>query len=107
MNSEFLVKEQLIDFTRLATVPVSGRNYLLTTLADLRTYAMWYLTHFKGRGSTPLEAALRSQIPLRNDVNPLATALAEPGFNPPALHKIERSLGSIRFRNLEWLVRSM
>jgi hypothetical protein len=38
---------------------------------------------FMGRGTTPLEAALRSRVPAGNDVNPLSAMLLRPRLSPP------------------------
>ena len=44
---------------------------------------------FMGRGTTPLEAALRGRIAAGSDANPLCEMLAEPRLDPPALEEIE------------------
>ena len=50
---------------------------------------------FMGRGTTPVEAALRGRIPFGNDVNPLSRAFVEPRINPPSLCMIEDRIRSI------------
>ena len=50
---------------------------------------------FMGRGTTPIEAALRGRIPYGNDINPLSRALVEPRINPPSLCAITQRLQSI------------
>ena len=65
---------------------------------------------FMGRGTTPVEAALRGRIPFGSDINPLSRALVEPRINPPALAEIEARLRQIpwaaftRFERQELLV---
>ena len=48
-----------------------------------------------GRGTTPIEAALRGRIPYGNDINPLSKALTEPCINPPSLNDIVKRLSEI------------
>ena len=50
---------------------------------------------FMGRGTTPIEAALRGRIPYGNDINPLSKALTEPRINPPSLNDIIKRLSEI------------
>ena len=50
---------------------------------------------FMGRGTTPLEAALRGRVPYGNDVNPLSTLLLRPRLRPPELGAVERRLREI------------
>ena len=50
---------------------------------------------FMGRGTTPIEAALRGRIPYGNDINPLSKALTEPRINPPSLDEIICRLNEI------------
>lgn len=50
---------------------------------------------FMGRGTTPLEAALRGRVPVGNDVNPLSTVLLRPRLMPPEPAAIERRLGEL------------
>ena len=38
-----------------------------------------------GRGTTALEASLRSRVPCGNDVNPLSSMLVRPRLQPPEL----------------------
>ena len=50
---------------------------------------------FMGRGTTPIEAALRGRVPYGNDTNPLSKAFVEPRINPPCLSDIEHRLKGI------------
>lgn len=50
---------------------------------------------FMGRGTTPLEAALRGRVPCGNDVNPLSTMLVRPRLQPPSLSAIVRRLSEV------------
>lgn len=53
---------------------------------------------YKGRGTTPLQAALMGRAPVGNDINPLSTLLVRPRFAPPSLDgAIER-----RLRDVPW-----
>ena len=52
---------------------------------------------FMGRGTTPVEAALRGRIPYGSDINPLSRALVEPRINPPSIGAI-----SARLRGVPW-----
>ncbi len=54
---------------------------------------------FMGRGTTPIEAALRGRIPYGNDINPLSRALAEPRINAPTLEQINERLAEIPWRD--------
>jgi len=59
---------------------------------------------FMGRGTTPVEAALRGRIPYGNDTNPLSLAFTEPRINPPACARILQRLAEIpwdRFATFE------
>jgi len=47
---------------------------------------------FMGRGTTPLEAALRGRIPFGNDTNPLSRAFIEARINVPTLDQIQDRL---------------
>ncbi|MCR9244341.1 MAG: site-specific DNA-methyltransferase [bacterium] len=47
---------------------------------------------FMGRGTTPLEAALRGRVPCGNDVNPLSAMLVRPRLSPPGLSAIDARL---------------
>ena len=47
---------------------------------------------FMGRGTTPLEAALRGRIAAGSDANPLSEMLAAPRLDPPTLEEIAESL---------------
>lgn len=53
---------------------------------------------FMGRGTTPIEAALRGRVPWGADIAPLCAALAEPRVNPPPLRAIADRLDRIPFR---------
>ena len=50
---------------------------------------------FMGRGTTPVEAALRRRVPYGNDTNPLSKALTEPRINSPTLNEILSRLHEI------------
>ncbi len=50
---------------------------------------------FMGRGTTPLQAALMGRKAIGNDINPLATMLVRPRFNPPAIEEIYSRLQEI------------
>lgn len=50
---------------------------------------------FMGRGTTPLEAALRGRVPFGNDTNPLSVALSAPRIDAPLLSEIETRLDEI------------
>lgn len=52
---------------------------------------------FMGRGTTPIEAALRGRIPYGNDINPLCRMLTEPRVHAPDMHDI-----GIRLRDIPW-----
>ena len=52
---------------------------------------------FMGRGTTPIEAALRGRIPYGNDVNPLSRTFTEPRVNTPDLSRI-----ADRLRRIPW-----
>lgn len=59
---------------------------------------------FMGRGTTPIEAALKGRTPYGNDINPLSRAFVEPRINPPSLIEIARRLELIpwdEFTNVE------
>ena len=59
---------------------------------------------FMGRGTTPIEAALRNRIPYGNDISPLSKALTEPRINSPDLNKIIVRLSEIpwkKFKNIK------
>jgi len=59
---------------------------------------------FMGRGTTPVEAAIRGRIPFGNDTNPLSRALTEPRINPPTLQQIQDRLSEIpwdEFRDVQ------
>ena len=47
---------------------------------------------FMGRGTTPLEAALRGRIAMGSDANPLCEMLAAPRLDPPSIQEISRWL---------------
>lgn len=50
---------------------------------------------FMGRGTTPIEAALRDRVPYGNDTNPLSRALTEPRINSPTASEIASRLSEI------------
>ena len=50
---------------------------------------------FMGRGTTPIEAAIRGRRPYGNDINPLSRALTEPRIQSPSLNEIAARLKEI------------
>ena len=50
---------------------------------------------FMGRGTTPIESALKKRVPYGNDTNPLSKALTEPRVTPPCLSDIKSRLSAI------------
>ncbi len=50
---------------------------------------------FMGRGTTPLEAALRGRVPVGNDINPLAAMLVAPRIAPPIQDEVAKRLQDI------------
>lgn len=50
---------------------------------------------FMGRGTTPLQAALRGRAPAGSDVNPLSRLLLRPRLAPPSLPAIEAALAKM------------
>jgi hypothetical protein len=50
---------------------------------------------FAGRGTTPVESALRGRIPISNDINPLSGILTLPRFDPPDLITLKRRMDRI------------
>lgn len=54
---------------------------------------------FAGRGTTPLEAALRGRVALSNDINPLSARMLAPRFRPPTQDEVVARLGEI---DLDW-----
>lgn len=52
---------------------------------------------YKGRGTTPLQAALMGRAPIGNDINPLSTLLVRPRLAPPSISDVER-----RLRDVPW-----
>ena len=50
---------------------------------------------FMGRGTTPLEAALRGRVAYGNDTNPLSRTLVEPRITPPSLASVRARLQDI------------
>ena len=59
---------------------------------------------FMGRGTTPIESALRGRIPYGNDINPLSKALTEPRINSPQMDQILTRLQEIpwdKFKKIE------
>lgn len=56
---------------------------------------------FMGRGTTPLEAALRGRIPFGNDTNPLSQALVEARLDAPTLSEVREKLATIPWEQFE------
>lgn len=56
---------------------------------------------FMGRGTTPVEAALRGRVPYGNDTNPLSRAFTEPRINPPTLNQVKTRLAEIPWQQFE------
>ena len=56
---------------------------------------------FMGRGTTPIEAALKDRIPYGNDINPLSRALVEPRINPPSLDQVLNRLSQIPWKSFK------
>jgi len=50
---------------------------------------------FMGRGTTPIQAALRGRVGAGNDVNPLSALLTRPRINPPPLSAIRARLDAL------------
>jgi hypothetical protein len=50
------------------------------------------LDPFMGRGTTLLEASLRSRVPCGNDVNPLSSMLVRPRLSPPSLAAVHERI---------------
>lgn len=50
---------------------------------------------FMGRGTTPVQAALRGRVGAGNDVNPLSVLLTRPRIAPPSLSAIKARLDSL------------
>jgi DNA methylase len=50
---------------------------------------------FMGRGTTPLETALRGRAPWGNDLNPLSQVLLRPRLEPPTLEEVRERLATI------------
>ncbi|HIE71478.1 MAG TPA: hypothetical protein EYP98_15615 [Planctomycetes bacterium] len=61
------------------------------------------LDPFMGRGTTALEASLRSRVPCGNDVNPLSEMLVRPRLFPPSLTAVHERIDSL---DLWWSVHS-
>lgn len=53
------------------------------------------LDPFMGRGTTALEASLRSRVPCGNDVNPLSEMLVRPRLMPPSLTAVHERIDSL------------
>lgn len=53
---------------------------------------------FMGRGTTPVQAALRGRIGAGNDVNPLSVLLTRPRIRPPSLFAIRTRLDALELR---------
>lgn len=56
---------------------------------------------FMGRGTTPVEAALRGRVPFGNDVNPLSRMLTAPRLRPPGFDEITARLREINLDDHE------
>jgi hypothetical protein len=54
---------------------------------------------FMGRGTAPLEAALRGRVPAGNDVSPLAAMLLRPRLRPPDPAAVEARLRELDLRH--------
>jgi hypothetical protein len=54
-----------------------------------------------GRGTTLVEAALLSRVPLGCDVNPLSVTLTRPRLRPPTLQQIDARLKQINFADAD------
>src|SRR5262245_3476870 len=54
---------------------------------------------FMGRGTAPLEAALRGRVPAGNDVSPLAAMLLRPRLRPPEAAAVEARLRGLDLRH--------
>jgi hypothetical protein len=50
---------------------------------------------FMGRGTTPVQAALRGRRPLGNDINPLSKLLVRPRLEPPSLTDVMNVLDNV------------
>ena len=53
------------------------------------------LDPFMGRGTTLLEASLRSRVPCGNDVNPLSSMLVRPRLSPPSLAAVHERIDAL------------
>lgn len=53
---------------------------------------------FMGRGTTPVQAAIRGRVGAGNDVNPLSVLLTRPRISPPSLPAIQRRLDSLELK---------
>jgi hypothetical protein len=60
---------------------------------------------FMGRGTTPIEAALRQRVAYGNDINPLSKALTAPRLSPPTLAQVEARLAEIPFAEFKTINR--
>lgn len=56
---------------------------------------------FMGRGTTPLEAALRDRIPCGSDLNPLSVRLLAPRLRPPEPEAVADRLEQIPFNHAD------
>ena len=56
---------------------------------------------FMGRGTTPVQAALRGRVGAGNDVNPLSVLLTRPRISPPSLTAIKARLDSLDLETLD------
>jgi hypothetical protein len=64
-------------------------------IAGLTQQGEAVLDPFMGRGTTPIEAALRGRRPVGNDVNPLSVLLTRPRLAPPAIEAVARHLQAV------------
>lgn len=55
---------------------------------------------FMGRGTTPVQAALRGRVGAGNDVNPLSVMLTRPRINPPSQEEIRARLDKLELKLL-------
>src|SRR5205814_1101216 len=56
---------------------------------------------FMGRGTTMLEAALLSRVPVGCDINPLSGILVRPRLEPPSLAEVDQRLAEIDWTSSE------
>jgi hypothetical protein len=78
-------------------------SYRACFKAELPDFFITRLTHpgdtvydpFSGRGTTPVQAALRGRAPAANDINPLSAMLTAPRLEPPSLDAVHRRLAAL------------